>query len=261
MRTWFILLIMAGQTLANSYSTNFPAGEMGNWLQGKTNGLDWSNVVNVPGLAFGTQPGASQYDDSTAVVAGSWGNDQSAQGVVSVPAVPRSVGEVEIRLRTKISPHSITGYEFNASISPGGGAYMQIVRWNGALASFTYLASSGVIARSGDTLTATAVGSRLTWYKNGQVVCAANDSSFPSGSPGIGMYSNDGSNENGYGFANFSATDNGSSAPSPTPSATPLPQAYATWESSLLSEMQAAGISQSRINTVQAWLANNPPKP
>ena len=261
MRTLFILLILAGQSIANSYSTNFPAGEMGHWLQGKSNGLDWSNVVNVPGLAFGTQSGTGQYDDSTAVVPGAWGNDQSAQGVVSVPAVPRSVGEVEIRLRTKISPHSITGYEFNASISSGGGAYMQIVRWNGALASFTYLSSAAVIARSGDTLTATAAGSRLTWYKNGQPVCSANDSSFPSGSPGIGMYSNDGSNENGYGFANFSATDNGSATPSPTPSMTPVPQAYAAWESSLLNEMQAAGIPQFRINTVQAWLANNPPKP
>ena len=200
----------------NSYSTNFPAGEMGNWLQGKSNGLDWSNVVNVPGLAFGTQSGAGQYDDSTAVVPGAWGNDQSAQGVVSVPGAPGSVGEVEIRLRTKISPHSITGYEFNASISPGGGAYMQIVRWDGPLASFTYLGAASVLAHSGDTLMATAIGSRLTWYKNGQVVCAANDSSFPSGSPGIGMYSNDGARENGYGFANFSATDNGSPAQSDT---------------------------------------------
>jgi hypothetical protein len=260
MRTFLALLLLAGSAFATSYSTNFPAGEMGHWIQGKTNGLDWCNVVNSPGFAFGTQAGNQAYDDSTATVTGTWGNDQSAQGVVAVPSVPQgSVGEVEIRLRTTINAHSITGYEFNASVSPAGGAYVQIVRWNGPLGSFTPLTGAAILAHSGDTLMATAVGSRLTWYRNGQALCATDDSTFPSGSPGIGMYTNVATNT--YGFSSFSATDNGSSAPSPTPSVTPPPQAYAAWEASLLNEMQAAGIQQSRINTVQTWLANNPPKP
>lgn len=262
MRTLIALLLLAGSVFANSYSTNFPSGEMasGRWLQGKTNGLDWCNVVNTPGFAFGTQTGNSQYDDSTAVLTGNWGNDQTAQGVVSVPSVPQgAVGEVEIRLRTSISAHSITGYEFNASISPAGGAYVQIVRWNGSLASFTPLTGAAVLAQVGDVLMATAKGNILTWYKNGQAVCSTNDSTFPSGAPGIGMYTN--ADKNGYGFASFSATDNGSSAPSPTPSATPPSQAYAVWETSLINQMRVIGIRSSQINQVQSWLSGHPPTP
>ena len=39
--------------------------------------------------------------------------------------------EVELRLRTVIAPHSITGYEVNYKFSNDSTAYMQIVRWNG----------------------------------------------------------------------------------------------------------------------------------
>ena len=44
--------------------------------------------------------------------------------------------EVELRLRTTITPHSITGYEVNCSVSTNSSNnYLQIVRWNGALGS------------------------------------------------------------------------------------------------------------------------------
>ena len=263
MRTFFALLMLAGTVLANSYSTNFPSGEMvsGRWLQGKTNGANWCNVVNVPGLAYGTQDGSQPFNDSTAVVVGAWGNDQSAQATVSVPVNQSSISEVELRLRTSISPGSITGYEFNGSVSAGGGAYMQIVRWNGPINNFTKIGSSAVLLHSGDVIMATAKGNVLTLYRNGTAICSASDSTFPSGAPGVGMFSNVGAADSGFGLANFSATDSGSPTPTPSPSATPPPQAYAAWESSLINELHAAGIQQSRINTVQTWLANNPPKP
>ena len=263
MRFLPLLLVLATPLFANSYSTNFPAGEMNNWVQGKTNGLDWSNVVNVPGLAYGTQPGTGQYDDSTAIVPGNWGNDQTAQATVSVPGPTGSVAEVELRLRTSISAHAITGYEFNASVSAAGGAYMQIVRWNGPSGSFTYLGEAAVLAHSGDTLMATAKGNILTWYKNGVAVCSASDGTFPSGAPGIGMYSNTGTSENGYGLSSFSATDNGSTAPlpTPTPAPAPTPVPYGVWEQGLVNELESLRVSTRTIQSVQGWLSAHPPTP
>src|SRR6266481_3834741 len=57
------------------------------------------------------------------------------------PESPALVEEVELRLRTTITPHSITGYELDfRNASPGG--YVAIVRWNGPLNSFTTLAEA-----------------------------------------------------------------------------------------------------------------------
>ena len=263
MRIFIIWLLLAGSAFANSYSTSFPTGEMtgGNWVQGKTVGVDWCNVVNTPGFAFGTQTGSQKYDDSTAVVAGNWGSDQSAQATVSVPRPGSQTAEVELRLRTAITPGRITGYEFNSSVA-GNAAYMQIVRWNGALNNFTQISGAATQVHSGDVIMATAVGNRLTLYRNGSAVCSASDSTFPSGSPGIGFYSQQATINQSFGFSSFSASDNGlAPIPTPTPAPTPIPTAYAAWEASLLSEMQAAGIQQFRINTVQTWLSSNPPKP
>src|SRR5438874_4698763 len=61
-----------------SYSTNFsatenPISEGGKWINGGTTGRDWGNVQSTPGLAFGTMvSSAPPYDDSTAVLAGTW---------------------------------------------------------------------------------------------------------------------------------------------------------------------------------------------
>src|SRR5207344_3173850 len=99
-----------------SYSTNFslmenPISESGRWINGGVQGIDWTNVRTTGGMAVGTMPGNGyQYADSTAVLTGNWGPDQTAQAVVVTGNQNISaVEEVELRLRTTIVPHSITG--------------------------------------------------------------------------------------------------------------------------------------------------------
>ena len=49
--------------------------------------------------------------------------------------------EVELRLRSSLSPHRSTGYEITFRCSKTANAYAQIVRWDGPLGKFTYLNS------------------------------------------------------------------------------------------------------------------------
>ena len=204
-----------------TYTTNFPStenpiSEGGRWINGGTTGLDWSNVRTTSGLAFGTQSGAGGYDDSTAVLSGSWGPNQTVQATVAIvtPSSASSVfEEVELRLRTTITPHSITGYEVNCSVSTNSSNnYLQIVRWNGALGSFTYvggMGNGGTHCVNGDVLKATISGSTINVYLNGSLVATATDNTYTSGSPGIGFFlqnASSGFNAN-FGFSSFSATD------------------------------------------------------
>src|SRR5260370_29942872 len=170
----YILLsaFLASSSFANSYSTNYPLtenpiAEKSIWINGGTVGIDWSNVQAVKGHASGTQVWVGTYNDSTAILSGAWGSDQSVQATVVAGTLwQSSVEEVELRLRTSISAHSITGYEFDfRDASPGG--YVNIVRWNGPLNNFTEIASEnndyhGI--KTGDTLLATAVGNTLSAY-------------------------------------------------------------------------------------------------
>jgi hypothetical protein len=71
-----------------SYSTRFPLvenpiSEGGNWINGKTAGIDWANVRTTPGFAHGTESGKVKYDDSTALLA--------APGDRTRPSKPRFV--------------------------------------------------------------------------------------------------------------------------------------------------------------------------
>ncbi len=203
-------------TSGNSYTTNFPLtenpiSEGGKWINGKVTGLDWANVRTTPGFAFGTQTDTVDYDDSTAILAGTWGANQMAQAQIHVVSQGSNIfEEVEIRLRTSISAHSITGYEINCSVVPSN-PYNQIVRWNGPLGSFTQLNGGSTGCADGDVLEATIVGNTITSYKNGVQLLQWTDSTFSSGSPGMGFYIQGGSTsqESDYGFSNFTASDGG----------------------------------------------------
>ena len=159
-------------------------------------------------MAYGTQTGNGGYDDSTAVLSGAWASDQSVQAIVVVRGGTSNIAEVELRLRTSISPGRITGYEFNFSIASGQ-VYAQIVRWNGSLGSFTLLDSRGIVVHSGDLVAATAVGNTLTLYVNGTARFSVKDSTFKNGSPGIGFYVTPGGLNQNFGLTNFSASDSG----------------------------------------------------
>lgn len=202
-----------------TYSTRFlrtedPISEGGNWECGKSVGLDWADVATAPGLAYGLESGAGGFDDSTALLTGTWGPDQTAQATVRRAGQGDEVGaEVELRLRSSLSAHSATGYEINFRCAKSKDAYVEIVRWNGPLGNFSYLvhnqgAQFGV--SDGDIVKATMFGNVITVFLNGLRVAQATDDTYATGRPGIGFYLRGsvgtGVNRN-YGFSSFTATE------------------------------------------------------
>ncbi len=229
----FFLLALAflsgAEAIAGTYTTKFPLTENpisqgGYWMNGKTDGLDWSNVTTTPGLAFGTQSGSSAngYDDSTALLKGTWGPDQSV--TATVRSVNQKGGivyeEVEIRLRSSLSAHNCTGYEINLRSLKDSSSYVQIVRWNGPLGSFTYLADMRGVQygiSDGDVIKATIVGNVITAYINNVQVAQATDNTFSGGSPGMGFFLRGATGVNSdYGFTSFTASDEANTLP-PSP--------------------------------------------
>jgi hypothetical protein len=216
----------APSAAGHSYSTNFPQtenpiSEGGNWINAGTVGLDWTNMRTTPGFAFATQTGTNPalFDDSVAILAGNWGNNQSAQATI-VTATPLTVPpgpcyqESEIFLRASITPHNITGYEINVGAWNDANSYIHVVRWNGAFGNFTTILRSigpqyGV--ETGDVISAQIVGNVITIFINGVQKGQVTDNTYASGSPGMGMYiqspSTCGSGNNNFGFSSYSATD------------------------------------------------------
>lgn len=199
------------------YTTTFPlvenpVSEGGNWINGRTVGLDWSNIRSTPGFVFGTESGTVNYNDSTALLTGTWGPDQTVQATVHTVKQNDNISqEVELRLRSSLSAHSATGYEINFRCSKTANAYAEIVRWNGPLGNFTYLAHQGGSAygvANGDVVKGTIVRNVITAYINGVQVLQATDNTYSNGSPGMGFYLQGASGVNGdYGFKSLSATD------------------------------------------------------
>jgi hypothetical protein len=170
-------------SVIKTYTTSFsrmenPVSENGNWINGGVTGINWTNVRTMPGMAVGMMPGNAggnaQYADSTAVLAGSWGPNQSAQATIFVAQASGDSDlfeEVELRLRTTIKPYSINGYEINCSVSTSPhNYYMQIVRWNGPVGDWTELDGREVHAVNADVIMATANGSTITAYLNGSAI-------------------------------------------------------------------------------------------
>jgi hypothetical protein len=206
------------------YTTNFsraenPISEGGKWLNGQTDGLDWTNVRTTPGFAFGTEiggnrPDPQKYDDSTALLKGTWGPNQTAQATVR-SVNPNQDGkvweEVELRLRSSISPHNCTGYEIMFRCSKIPKAYCNIARWEGPLGKFTMLKEtrgSEYGVKDGDVVKASMIGKILTVYINGVQIIQLSDDRFASGNPGIGYYLEGATGLiNDFGFSSFMATD------------------------------------------------------
>ena len=202
-----------------SYRTRFrqdedPLSEGGIWVNGKTDGIDWVDIVVRNGVAYGgmsrmavaeqrlqqanLDPGATagaapvgDYDDPTAVLGGVWGRNQHGKArVFSRNQTEDYFQEVEIRLRSAIAPHSCTGYEVFWRCLKNSSAYAEIVRWNGKAGDFTSLArrtgpDCGV--QEGDLVEATVFGNVISSYINGIQILETTDDVFAEGSPGIGF--------------------------------------------------------------------------
>lgn len=203
-----------------TYTTNFPQtenpiSESGAWMNGKTDGLDWSDAKTTKNLAFGTQvpPTGPPYNDSVALLKGTWKADQK------VTATVHSVNqqgdptyeEVELWLRGSISAHNITGYEINFRCLTGPSSYVQIHNWNGPLNDFGGLDSTtGPGLRDGDVVSASIVGNTITVSINGAQILQTQDTAnqFASGNPGMGFYYEGSTGaDSDYGFTNLTATD------------------------------------------------------
>jgi hypothetical protein len=201
-----------------SYRTRFqldedPISEGGMWINGRKDGIDWTDVSTKNGVAYGavTRMGVAErrveqgnlsqipggalpegdYDDPTAVLTGIWGKNQHAKArVFSVNQTEKYFQEVEIRLRSSITPHRCTGYEVFWRCLKTENAYAEIVRWNGKIGDFTSLKKLigpqyGV--KDGDLVEATIVGNVLKGFINGVEVISATDDTFETGNPGIGF--------------------------------------------------------------------------
>ncbi len=185
----------------NSYATSFaakehPLSEGAKWISGRASGVDWADVRSSIGFAYGAESGKGKgdevYDDSTALLTGNWGADQTAEAEVH-SSNPNDLDfeEVELRLRSSLSSHRATGYEVLFRCSKTANAYASIVRWDGRLGMFTYLtqkkgAEFGVA--DGDLVKATIAGNVITGFINGVEVIRATDDTYPHGSPGMGFW-------------------------------------------------------------------------
>jgi hypothetical protein len=161
-------------------------------------------------LTFGTESGSGGFDDSTTVLPGTWGANPMAQATVQT--VNQNSGifeEVELRLRTTITAHKISGYEINFRCTSDGTQCIQIVRWNAPLAIFTYVnTTTGPGLRTDDSVKATVIGSTITAYINGTMALQGTDGTYTTGNPGIGIFLQGASGVNrGYGFTSFTAMD------------------------------------------------------
>ena len=219
--------------VVRSYRTTFerdesPISEGGLWVNGRTDGIDWADVVTEHGLAHGgevreTAPEQraeqgnlgedvlpiGEYDDPTAVMTGDWGPNQHVRATVfSRNQTEDYYQEVELRVRTTITPHSIAGYEVFWRCLKNENAYAEIVRWNGPMKSWTSLArrtgpDTGVT--DGDVVEATIVGNKITSFINGVEVLSATDDGFATGSPGIGFNFGCGDTYVDHGFTEWEA--------------------------------------------------------
>jgi hypothetical protein len=228
--TWVMQVVTfrgTGLPAGGTYTTSFPLvenpiSEGGNWINGGTVGLDWTNMQTTAGFTFATQSGTNagnaMFNDSIALLTGTWGNDQSAQATIKIVDPITATGpcyqESEILLRGNISAHSAMLYEVNVGDRNDDASYVHIVRWNGPLGNFTtlltlYGTTYGV--KTGDIFKATIVGDTITAYINGVQKAQVTDGTYASGNPGIGMYLQNpsacGSGDSNFGFSSYTATD------------------------------------------------------
>ena len=194
-----------------SYSTRFqldedPISEGGKWINGRKDGIDWFNVITKNGVAFGAVSKGA-YTDPTALLAGPSGKNQTVKATVfSRNQTEKYYQEVEIRLRSSLSPHRCTGYEVFWRCLKTPNAYAEIVRWNGKVGDWTSLkklsgAQYGV--KDGDLVTATIVGNVIKGFINGVEVISATDNTYKEGNPGMGFNSGVENSNGDFGFWSY----------------------------------------------------------
>lgn len=242
------LFLLTVPLYARTYSTTFPATENpisdgGNWISGSAAGLCSGNPCYydfraTSNFAYGTMPLNAGSSDSTAILNGTWGLNQTVTAVIAGTSF--SAAEAEIRLRSSLYAGGLSyGYEVLFNVG-----YCQIVRWEGAVstqgsAAYTVLYDPtasipcSTTPTLGSTIKASAVSTdggtttTITAWVNGNQVMTVKDSgqghpvtindAFCSThicNPGMGSFPDaPNGNSSNFGFSSFTATDDGSVAP------------------------------------------------
>jgi hypothetical protein len=223
---------MTERTIVRTYSTDFPldenpVSEDGMWLNGKLDAVDFTDCITSNGLIHGApsrmnvlekrseqgnlgdedEAPLGDYDDPTAILSGAWGPNQHAWATAHVENPTEEwFQEVQIRLRSTVKPHSITGYEIFFRCLKGELGYAEIVRWNGAVGDWTSLQRHqgpefGV--GHGDVIEASIEGNVITGYINGVEKITVTDDTWTAGAPGVGFNFGVGDTYADHGLSSF----------------------------------------------------------
>jgi len=166
-------------------------------------------VVTASGRAYGTHSGGN-YDDSYAHLSGFPPDVEVSTVIYLDPGISANYHEVEIWLRSADAAHNARGYECNLNYA---GGYAEVVRWNGALGSFTYIgggqgAGGGHAPANGSVFKARIQGNTITTYLDGVLLqtvdigAVADKKVWTDGDPGMGFYNGDAGK---YGFQSYAA--------------------------------------------------------
>lgn len=214
------------------YDTLFPLTEnpIGgtDWFRGLADGGNWTDPQTglasdgTTHIAFGTQVAspAPPFDDSVACLRMLFPQNQYAQGVIFNAAADQI--EVELTVNSTIVNGRIQLYEKDLIFSGTNTCDVKLVRWNGALNSFTPLNGdvpvvTGLNISTGTTLRLSRIGNTLVGTRNGSTIytydLAANfvaDGSniLTGGTPGHAYWDRSltsGANRNTMGWSRFTA--------------------------------------------------------
>jgi len=185
------------------YNTSFPLtenpiSESGAWIAG-TISPPRTNVQSDGVHAFATMVSfdGTNFNDSVAILNGTWPANQWVQGTVYNQSA-LSGQECELVLHGTLTALTNTGLEIDCVLVTG---HIDLVAWLGPPNSFSTLASAtGITFNDGDVIYAQIVGTVVTIKKNGATVLThdtAGDSlPFSSGAPGQGHWNQTGSAAN-----------------------------------------------------------------
>jgi hypothetical protein len=223
---------MTERVSVRSYKTDFPRDETpvdegGMWLNGKKDAIDFTDCITSNGFIHGApsrmnvlekraeqgnleeseEAPEGDYDDPTAILTGDWGPNQHGKGTAHVENPTEEwFQEVQIRLRCRLEPHYISGYEIFFRCLTGEKGYAEIVRWNGAVGDWTSLQRHegpeyGV--KDGDVIEATIEGNVIKGFINGEEKITVTDDTWDSGAPGVGFNFGVGDTYADHGFSSF----------------------------------------------------------
>jgi hypothetical protein len=182
------------------------------YFNGAGTGIDWSNVKTSNGNATGTQVSNFEvlYNDSVALLKGTWGADQTVEAVVHL-ANQTDGGisgfgsneygdcnkEVELYLRGTLAAHYISLYTVTFTSRQGEAAYYETGYWNGPRGylgmpnpedsgyMLSHLYGAQYEVHDGDVVKATITGSTIRVYINDVQIDTVNVLiSIPGGSYG-----------------------------------------------------------------------------